>query len=102
MNLFCSKGGFHKYEYYIGPDPSDTWMEIECNRCVKCGKIFGSNEIISNEFIYEERKRKEEFFDNLKKELDEILNRNLDDCYSGTKQYQNIISFNAAKRKLKE
>jgi len=92
--LFCSAGGFHKYEYYIGPDPSDTWMEIECNRCVKCGKIFGSDEIISNEFIYEERKREEEFLDKLEKELDEILNGNLDN------QHRNIINFNAAKRKI--
>ena len=71
MNLFCSKGGFHKYEYYIGPDP-DGFI-VECERCTKCGKIFGLNEVISNEFIYEERKREEEFFDNLKNEIERII-----------------------------
>ena len=72
--MFCSAGGFHKYRHYIGPDPNDTWMEIECDRCVKCGKVFGSDEIIFDQFIYAERKRRKEFFDSLKKqELDRKL-----------------------------
>jgi uncharacterized protein YfcZ (UPF0381/DUF406 family) len=99
MNLFCSKGGFHKYEYYIGPHPDG--FEVECERCTKCGKIFDSNEVISNEFIYEERKRTEEFLNKIEKEVKEMLN-DPNDCYSNTKQYQNIISFYAAKRKLKD
>lgn len=71
MNLFCSKGGFHKYEYYIGPDP-DGFI-VECERCTKCGKIFGLNEVISNEFIREEKERRKEFFDKMEKEMEKFM-----------------------------